>query len=216
MRAGLGLIAILITVFIIVYLFANYTESSRPGMNKATFQANQMAGNSTNGVGIGQRGTPVMQDAKFQEVERNGRLVAVKVTVLPPTNGLADFYGLMVNDEIVQVGQGGARVGQDHLSDYDSVRDFILDAYQKQQMIVVKRNGVELTLPRDRNIVPPTPVPGSDNSGAGNSTGGTGNAGSVEKDAKGSANDLVKINLACPGSDGSHLRLEPGGDAVLG
>jgi hypothetical protein len=196
MRAGLGLVAILIAVFIMVYMFAHYTDSSRPGMNKATFQANQMAGNSTNGVGIGQRGTPVMQDSKFQEVERNGKLIAVKVTVLPPTNGLAEFYGLLVNDEIVQVGQGGTRVGQDHLSDYDSVRDFILDAYQKQQLIVVKRNGVELTLPRDRDIIPPVPAPGNGNTGGGGDTTGAGKTGdtvgSVEKDAKGSANDLVK------------------------
>src|SRR6266550_6749579 len=184
MRAGVGLISILITVFIIVYLFSTYTESAKPGMNKATFQANQMAGNSTNGVGIGQRGTPVMQDSKFQEVEHNGKLVGVKVMVMPPTNGLAEHYGLLVNDVIVQVGQGGARVGEDHLSDFDSVRDFILDAYQKQQMIVVKRNGVELTLPRDRNIIPPAPGNGNPGGAANTAGTGTGDSGSVEKESR--------------------------------
>jgi len=34
-----------------------------------------------------------MQDSKFQEVEHNGKLVGVKVMVMPPTNGWRNTTG---------------------------------------------------------------------------------------------------------------------------
>src|SRR5258706_1535196 len=99
MRAGVGLVALLIAVFIMIYMFSDFMQKTKPAMTQATNQANQLAGRSSNGVPIGQKGTPVLQDSAFVPVDPGGKLVAIKVTVMPATNGLAEYFGLVVNDE---------------------------------------------------------------------------------------------------------------------
>ena len=74
-----GLASILIVTFIIVYMWADYTQKSTPAMKQITGQANQLAGRSSAGVPIGGQGTPVLADSKFAPVERNGKLVGLTV-----------------------------------------------------------------------------------------------------------------------------------------
>jgi hypothetical protein len=153
MRAAFGLVAVLVTVFIMVYMFASYTHQTTPAMKAVTAQANQIAGRSSNGVAIGQQGTPVLADSKFVPIEQNSKLTGLQVTVMPATNGLAEYFGLAVGDVIESIGP--FKMGDDTLSDSESARNWVQEGMQRQMTMTVNRGGQVITLPADRN----TPVP---------------------------------------------------------
>ena len=151
MRGMIGLVSILVVTFIIVYMFADFTHKTAPAMKQATNNANQLAGRSA--AGIGQQGTPVLQDSKFSPVERNGKLVALKVTVMPTTNGLYEYFGLIPGDSIVAIGP--FKVGDENLSDFEATRDWVQEAMQRQYPLVVDRGGTQIKLPDQRSFAPP-------------------------------------------------------------
>jgi len=160
-----GLVGVLIACFIAVYMFADFTKQSMPAMRQATNQANQLAGRSSNGVAVGGSGTPVLADSKFAPLERNGHLVAVQVLVMPRTNGLAEYFGLAVNDIILRIGP--FKVGEDPIADFETAREWIQEGMQRSMELVVDRGGWEIKLPAQRNFVPPPPgTPPPSNSAA--------------------------------------------------
>lgn len=158
LRAGIGLLALLIGVFIMVWVFATYTAGTAPAMKQATNQANLIAGRSRSNV-IGQQGTPVLADSKYAPVEQNGKLTGVQVTVMPATNGLYEYFGLAVGDVVKEIGP--FKVGDETLGDFDTTRDWIQEGMQRQFKMVVERGGARITLPDDRNTPVPTPASGA-------------------------------------------------------
>ena len=163
-----GLAGILIVTFIVVYMWADYTQKSTPAMKQLTGQANQLAGRSSAGVPIGGQGTPVLADSKFAPVERNGKLVGLTVVIMPMTNGLYEYFGLIPGDTVL--GIGPFKMGDENLSDFESARDWVQEGMQRQMEMRVDRGGTEITLPRDRAFVP---TPG----GAGTPSGPAGASG---------------------------------------
>jgi hypothetical protein len=121
-------------------------------MKQITGQANQLAGRSSAGVPIGGQGTPVLADSKFAPVERNGKLVGLAVVVMPMTNGLYEYFGLIPGDTIL--GIGPFKIGDETLSDFESARDWVQEGMQRQMEMRVDRGGTQITLPRDRDFVP--------------------------------------------------------------
>jgi hypothetical protein len=159
LRAGFGLLALLISVFIMVWVFSWYTASNLPAYKNATNQANMIAGNSRSNV-IGQAGTPVLADSKFAPVESNGNLTGVQVTVMPTTNGLYEFFGLAPGDVVREIGP--FKVGDTTLTDFGTTRDWIQEAMQRQMPIVVERGGRTFKLPDEKASLPApaaTPAP---------------------------------------------------------
>ena len=160
MRGMIGLVSILVVVFIIVFMFSGYMQGTKPAMKQATNSANQLAGRSS--AGIGQQGTPVLQDSKFTPVEKNGRLTGLTVAAMPTTNGLYEYFGLLPGDVIREIGP--FKVGDDTMSDFETSRDWVQEGMQRQMKMVVERGGQRITLPDQRNVVPPPAAPtGSQN-----------------------------------------------------
>jgi hypothetical protein len=148
-----GLVGFLIACFIAVYMFADFTQKSMPAMKQVTNQANRLAGRSSNGVAPGSAGTPVLQDSQYRPLQRGTRFVAIQVVVMPPTNGLAEYYGLAVNDVILQIGP--FKVGEDPIADYETAHAWIQEGLQREMELVIDRGGYEIKLPAQRNFVPP-------------------------------------------------------------
>jgi hypothetical protein len=144
MRGIIGLVSILVVVFIIVYIFSDYMKGTKPAMN-------QLAGRSS--AGIGQSGTPVLQDSKFAPVEKNGRLVGLTVVAMPTTNGLYEYFGLIPGDVIREIGP--FKAGDDTMSDFETSREWVQEGMQRQMKMVVERGGQRITLPDQRSFVPP-------------------------------------------------------------
>jgi hypothetical protein len=158
MRGMIGLVSILVVVFIIVFMFSDYMKQTKPAMKQATNSANQLAGRSS--AGIGQAGTPVLQDSKFAPIERNGRLKALQVVAMPTTNGLYEYFGLIPGDVILEIGE--FKVGDDAaMPDFESARDWVQEGMQRQKKMVVERGGHRITLPDQKDFVAPPAAPSS-------------------------------------------------------
>src|SRR5882672_3012139 len=98
MRAMFGLVSLLICGLIVAWLWADHTQTVARVNRSVQPQVQQLAGKSADG-------TPAIRSATFAAIERNGAIKALRVTTIDPTGGLADYWGLQPNDEIVRIGQ---------------------------------------------------------------------------------------------------------------
>ena|SRR5438105_1505900 len=157
MQAAFGLVGILIATFIVVYLWASYTQPVAKVAKPAQQQAQVLAGRSASGA-------PAVYSAKYQAVERNGTLTGVRILAVDPTGALFEHFGLIPGDVVLRIGP--FKMGDETLNDYESARDWIVEAMQRQMDIVVDRGGTQIKLPEQRNFVPTPAVPGAGGSGA--------------------------------------------------
>ncbi len=109
--------------------------------------------------------------AQFEKTYNSGMRVQDSITLDPQTNGgrlnsilvtdivadgpMARYYGLKRNDSIIQVGPMQVR----DFSDPSMAKDMIYESYQRQQQLVIVRNGQQLTLPQQPANNAPAPQP---------------------------------------------------------
>jgi hypothetical protein len=142
MRAGLGLVGLLICIGVIVWIMyaveIPYNQSAISAGQKATAQANQFAGNSTDG-------TMRFDDSVSLDLQSSGgRTNSILVTKVVPLGPAATFYGLMKGDSIIEIGPLSVR---DSVQSNEDAKAFVMDAYQRQYSLVVIRNDQKITLP---------------------------------------------------------------------
>lgn len=142
MRAGIGLLAVLIAVAIILFVSfsgpgGGYVTTVVSKGQNAQSQAQQLAGRDENGM-------TAAQSIHLEENSSGGRLHGLLVKGIVPTGPMALTYGLVPGDEIVEVGTLRVR-------DYDAelMRTLVYDAYGKNQPLVIIRNGQELRINPD-------------------------------------------------------------------
>jgi len=153
MRAGFGLVGILITVGVMVWLLSSiilpHDKAVIDAGRHATTQLNQIAGNSSDGsMRFG-------QSLEFDVTRKNGKINDLIVLSVKPGGPAETFYGLRKNDFIIELGPLSIR---DQISSRDEAEDFLTDAYQRSQPIVVVRSGQKITLPQaSAKSTPATP-----------------------------------------------------------
>src|SRR5688572_16907573 len=98
MKAAFGLVALLITVFLMIWLFTMYTETVVTKSQPAQQQAQRLAS-------VDEDGVTVAQSIKVEPVERNGKVQYLRVTDLMIGGPMEKYYGLQKDDEILAVGQ---------------------------------------------------------------------------------------------------------------
>jgi hypothetical protein len=162
MQAAFGLVGILIATFIVVYLWASYTQPVAKVAKPAQQQANTLAGRSANGA-------PAVYSAKYKAIERNGSITGIQILAVDPTGALFEHFGLVPGDVVLRIGP--FKMGDETLNDYDSARDWIVEAMQRQMDIVVDRGGTQIKLPEQRNFVPTPAIPGASGAPAPAATG---------------------------------------------
>ncbi len=143
MRAGIGLLVILITVALMLYLYtatpgggnASYLQTVANTKRDSEATVNVWSGKDTSGT------MTVM--GSIQIKEDGGKFLVVGT--LP--GGPADVrYGFMTNDRIVEIGPLDVRSGVAIGSEQDLLNQ-IHDAYTKNWKITVERNGKRVELP---------------------------------------------------------------------
>ncbi len=139
MRGAFGLVSLLVAVGIMLYLFAKYDIPIAREGQKTTEQVQQISGRGPDGV-------PVSQSIVLEPQERSGKLVSVVVTSLTPGGPMEKYYGLRPNDQITQVNG----IGLDILAgtDVQQAKNFVAEAYQRSQPLLVVRDGQQITLPQ--------------------------------------------------------------------
>src|SRR3954464_11536575 len=103
MRAGIGILSLLIAVAIILFVSfsgpgGGYVTTVVSKGQNAQSQAEQISGRDENGMSA-------EQSIMLEERESGGRLHGLVVKAIMPLGPMAATYGLMAGDEITEVGQ---------------------------------------------------------------------------------------------------------------
>ena len=117
MRAGFGLVGLLITIGVIVWFMYKielpYDQAAISAGRKATEQVNQIAGNATDGsMRFDDSLTLTMQD------NSSGRLDSILVTSVVPTGPAATYFGLQKGDAIIAIETHGNRTKVREIGDH--------------------------------------------------------------------------------------------------
>jgi hypothetical protein len=139
MRAAFGLVSLLVVMAIILLLFSMYSIPAAKQGKVAQNQARQIAGLDEDNV-------PVTDAVTLDAQDRNGRMEGAVVTSITPGSALQKRYGLQNGDVILEMGPLSVK---NNMSSAPEAKDFLLDAYQKNQPVVVMRGWERLTLPQD-------------------------------------------------------------------
>jgi hypothetical protein len=148
MRAAFGLVGILITIGVIVWIMsAVELPSAQQAVNvqkQVTPQVQQIAGS---GVTPGGGSMRFNESMKCELQTSGGQSSSILVTEVDPVGPAARYYTLKRGDSIVEVGQLGPVRGSSTITSSEDALIFVMDAYQHQQPLVVIRDGQKLTLP---------------------------------------------------------------------
>src|ERR1019366_812308 len=143
MRAGIGIISILIAIAIILMVAfsgpgGGYVPTVTKAGNVANSEAAQLSGKDENGVRA--------QDSIALEADMPGsKLRGLIVKNILPGGPMQTVYSLVKGDEITGTAQLSFRGDTDAELD----KDLVFEAYGKNQPLVILRNGRELTLNPD-------------------------------------------------------------------
>ena len=142
MRAGIGLIGLLLAVGIIFYVMFAAGGSGSAGQALKTGQAvkpqvEQIAGKD-------EQGRIATDSIKF-DTGKNG----IDVQSVVPGGAFEQYFGLKAGDTITMVGPLPAKdMGM------DDAKAFLLQAFQQNQDLTVRRDGAELKLPQAAAVAP--------------------------------------------------------------
>jgi hypothetical protein len=134
MRGMFGLVALLVGVAILVYVWSSYNIPVAHEGQKAKAEAEQISGYDP-------AGDAVKDTIRLEPVANNGKPSGAVITFIKPGSVMEQHYGLKVNDVIVAVGALTAA------EDPEMVR--ALEAYQRQEPITILRGGVKYEMPKD-------------------------------------------------------------------
>jgi hypothetical protein len=139
MRAAFGLVSLLVVVAIILILFSMYSIPAAKQGRVAQNQARQIAG-------LDEDNAPVTDAVTLDAKDRNGKMEGAVVTSITPGSALQKRFGLQNGDVILEMGPLSVK---ENMSSASEAKDFLLDAYQKDQSLVVMRGSERFTLPQD-------------------------------------------------------------------
>jgi hypothetical protein len=139
MRMAFGLVSLLVVLGIVMLLFSIYEAPVLKRGKSAQDDARAIAGRDENNA-------PVTDAVTLDAQDRNGRMEGAVVTSITPGSALEQRFGLQNGDVILSMGPLSVR---DNMSSAGEAKDFLLDAYQKNQQLVVMRGFERVTLPMD-------------------------------------------------------------------
>ena len=161
MKAAFGLVALMVSVFILIWLFTMNTGAVVQVSQPAQKQAQRLAS-------VDEDGVTVAQSIKVEPVERNGKVIALRVSELMIGGPMEKYYGLMKDDQILAV-------GQIDMKDFDADMDtaLLMEARMRQHPLRIRRNGQIFTLlgaDKEAELAaqgrPVSPPPGSGGGGS--------------------------------------------------
>jgi hypothetical protein len=159
MKYGVGLVSLLLGVALILWLFAgplgqggqSYLGAVAQQRKFAMGQANTWGGKSADGS------ERAVDSITFDMLDKNGSIDAINILTVRIGGSMQVKYGIMPGDEIIEVGPLPVRGGA-LMSDIDSAKAFLHDAYARDMKLKVRRAGVEVVLPT-ADFVPPPFIP---------------------------------------------------------
>jgi hypothetical protein len=153
MRAIFGLVGLLVGVGVLVWWLGSgggleHTEQVLKQGQTARETASQVAGIDTS------TGGSAKESATIEVLMAGGKPDSILVTKVTPGGAYDKHFGLKENDTILQIGPLPIK---ELIKSDDDAEAFLLDAFQRQQALLVVRDGNQLTLPQ----APPPGKPAS-------------------------------------------------------
>jgi hypothetical protein len=142
MRMAFGLVSLLVTLAIILFIFKYIEAPTIKEGKKAQDTARQMAGRD-------EEGQRVTDAVTLDSQDRAGKMESVVVSDIKPNSALQQRYGLQKGDVILEMGELSVR---GYMNSPDEAKDFLLKAYQENRNLVVIRGWDKLTLPMNENV----------------------------------------------------------------
>jgi len=140
MRGMFSLVAILVTVGLMMYLFAEHTATISKTRNEILPQVNQFSGRDAD------TGDAAYTTAVMEPVETNAKLMAVRVAKVSPGGAYEKYFGLMVGDTITSVEYQAVQTPL-RGKDLEDARLEVFSAFQRQGSLTVLRNNQQMILP---------------------------------------------------------------------
>ena len=139
MRAGFGLVAILVTLGVIIVIWSSYTlPAAKQAIQTKKKVEEQFSMNTPDGMAEAQASI-VLDDA-----QKGGRFNGLQVTSVVTGGPMNKVFGLLAGDEIVAI--GGMRLKDPPYNDPEMARATLYEAKLRQQPLTVLRNGEEIQL----------------------------------------------------------------------
>ncbi|HEV8607011.1 MAG TPA: hypothetical protein VGQ99_16845 [Tepidisphaeraceae bacterium] len=140
MRAGFGLVAVMVTIAIMIWLWASMvSETAKYGV-PAQREAQQLAGQD-------EHGRRAMSSIELAPEEQHGKLQYMLVDSINPQGAMAKWFHLQTNDQIIAAGPLNFR---DMNYDAGMAEALIQQAYQFKQELTIMRGGKKIVLPEER------------------------------------------------------------------
>lgn len=138
MRAGIGLVGLLVCVGLLMYLFAETQIPVARVGKQAQGEAQQISGH-------GQDGGSAMDSFATDPDYSGSKLRGLVVTSVTPGGAMQTYFGLQTGDRITEI--NGNSVNDISNSDEEMAKALAAEAFQRRQTLTVERNGQALTLP---------------------------------------------------------------------
>jgi S1-C subfamily serine protease len=152
MRAGIGLISLLLAVGLIFYLFAESEIPKIQSGEEAREQVKQISG-------YGPAGEAAGTSFDTQGQLKGSRLDNLLVLSVTPGGAMDSYFGLRSGDEITAI--NGMRINDISNSDEETAKALATEAFSRKQKLTVRRNGqtIDLPLAPGTATAPPAPSP---------------------------------------------------------
>jgi hypothetical protein len=154
MRAGIGLVALLIGVGLMVYMFAQFEIPKMKTGKHLKAQAQQISGR-------GEGGEAASDSFATQPQFKGSRFEGLSVTSIMAGGAMDSYYGLRQGDTILAI--NGMRLADISNGDEEMAKSLVAEAFSKKQELMVRRGGQTLNLPSAAGFAspPPGPAPGN-------------------------------------------------------
>ena len=159
MRMAFGLAALLVCIGVIVWIMSTvtlpHTQQVLETQKEVKPQVEQMAGRSSDG-------TRASDTIKVDAETKGGKMTSLLVTDVTAGGVMEQYFGLQRGDSILEIApQGGVLQPVSEMGSPSEAKDYLTQAYQNSQQVIVMRDGQRLTLPAAADGKKPAPGSGS-------------------------------------------------------
>ena len=147
MRMAFGLVAILVTlmvvIFIMKFMYLPSLQQAATVQKEVRPKVEQISGHDSSTGGDA-------RDSIKLDAENGGgsKMKSAAVTQIVPGGAMDKYFGLQKGDSIVEIAtQGGVMTEVKDMGSPGEAKDSLLSSYENSQQIVVIRNGQRVTLP---------------------------------------------------------------------
>jgi C-terminal processing protease CtpA/Prc len=139
MRAGFGLVAVLVTLGVIIVIMSTYTlPAAKQAVQTKKKVEEQFGQNTPEGMADAQA------SITLDDAVRGSKFDGLQVTTIVPGGSMNKTFGLLAGDQIIAI--GGQRLRDPPYNDPEMARAMLFEAKLRQQPLTVLRNGQEIQL----------------------------------------------------------------------